>query len=118
MRLATLRALNDRIAGFSIGAGPLRFAEPGKLAHHLEAAGFGGITEKGLSLPARFRGSPEELLASMMEIAAPFRNAAATLSEQDRTAAQSEAYENLRPRYDGTFTNVTAPVLIVTGVSR
>ena len=99
------------------GPGPMRFAEPGKLARLVEAAGFRDVKEKSLNLPAPYRGSPQDLLASMMEIAAPFRNAAATLSEDDQRAAQREVYENLRPLYDGTFTKVTAPVLIVTGVS-
>jgi SAM-dependent methyltransferase len=99
------------------GPGPMRFAEPGKLVHLVEAAGFRDVQEERLSLGAPYRGSPELLLALMMEIAAPFRNAAATLSESDRRAAEREAYENLRPLYDGTFTNVTAPVVIVTGVS-
>jgi SAM-dependent methyltransferase len=99
------------------GPGPMRFAEPRKLARVIEAAGFRDVQEKGLSLGAPYRGSPELLLASMMEIATPIRSAAATLSEDDRNAAEREAYENLRPLYDGTFTKVTAPVLIVTGVS-
>jgi SAM-dependent methyltransferase len=100
------------------GPSPMRFAESGKLVRLVEAAGFTAVTETSLTLPAPFRGSPEELLASLMEIAAPFRNAAATLSESDRGAAMEEAYANLRPLYDGTLTNVTAPVLIVTGLSR
>lgn len=100
------------------GPGPLRFAEPGKLAHLVEAAGFQDVTEKSLNLGAAYRGSPEDLLTSMMEIAAPFRNAAATLSTADRHAAESEAHHNLRTLYDGTFTKVSAPVLVVTGVSR
>jgi len=99
------------------GPGPMRFAEPGKLTRLVEAAGFRDVQEKSLNLPAPYRGSPEDLLTSMMEIAAPFRNAAATLSEEDQRAAQREAYDNLRPLYDGTLTKVTAPVLIVTGVS-
>lgn len=99
------------------GPGPMRFAEPGKLARLVEAVGFRDVQETSLNLPAPYRGSPEDLLASMMEIAAPFRHAAATLSEDDRRAAQREVYENLLPLYDGTFTKVTAPVLIVTGVS-
>src|SRR5688572_25724745 len=61
---------------------PMRFAEPGKLVRLVEAAGYSEVREKTLDLPAPFRGSPEELLTSMMEIAAPFRNAAATLSEE------------------------------------
>lgn len=100
------------------GPSPMRFADPGKLVRLVEAAGYSEVREKSLDLPAPFRGSPEELLASMMEIAAPFRNAAATLSEEDRSAAQRDVYDNLRPLYDGTFTKVTAPVLIVTAVSR
>ena len=100
------------------GPTPMRFAESGKLVRLVEAAGFTAVTETNLTLPAPFRGSPEELLSSLMEIAAPFRGAAATLSESDRSAAMEEAHDNLRPLYDGTFTNVTAPVLIVTGLSR
>ena len=100
------------------GPSPMRFADPGKLVRLVEAAGYSEVREKSLNLPAPFRGSPEELLASMMEMAAPFRNAAATLSEEDRSAAQRDVYDNLRPLYDGTFTKVTAPVLIVTAVSR
>jgi SAM-dependent methyltransferase len=99
------------------GPGPMRFAEPHKLVHLVEAAGFRDVQETHLSLGAPYRGSPEQLLASMMEIAVPFRNAVATLSEDDRRAAEREVYENLRPLYDGTFTKVTAPVLVVTGVS-
>ena len=99
------------------GPGPMRYAEPRKLVQVVEAAGFRDVQEKSLSLDAPYRGSPEHLLASMMEIAAPFRNAAATLSEDDRRAAEQEVYKNLRPLYDGTFTKVTAPVHIVTAVS-
>jgi hypothetical protein len=51
----------------------------------------------------------------MMEIAAPFRNAAATLSDEERQAAEREALNNLGAAYDGALTKVTAPVIIVTG---
>ena len=99
------------------GPGPMRFAEPGKLVRLVEAAGFGDVSETSLNLPAPYKGSPEELLASMMEIAAPFRNAAATLSDEDYRAAETEVYDNLRALSDGAQTNVTAPVIIVTGTS-
>jgi SAM-dependent methyltransferase len=98
------------------GPGPLRFAEPGKLARLVEAAGFKDVKEKSHELPAPFRGSPKEFLAAMMEIAGPFRNAAATLSENDRRAAEEEAHANLSALYDGKVVKVRAPVLIVTGV--
>jgi SAM-dependent methyltransferase len=96
------------------GPGPMRFAEPGKLARLIEAAAFGDVNEQRLLLPAPYRGSPDELLGSTLEIAAPFRAAVASLSEDDRKAAEREVAENLRPLYDGTFTRVTAPVVIVT----
>jgi len=99
------------------GPGPMRCAEPGKLARLIRDAGFQDVKEESLTFPAPYRGSPEELLTSMMEIAAPFRNAAAALSDEERRAAEREADENLRALYDGTITALTAPVLIVTGIS-
>jgi SAM-dependent methyltransferase len=97
------------------GPGPMRFAEPRKLATLLEEVGFANVEERSANLPAAYRGSPQELLTSMMEIAAPFRNAAATLSHEERTAAEQEALSNLGAAYDGNLTKVTAPVIIVTG---
>ena len=51
----------------------------------------------------------------MMDVAAPFRKAAATLSQEERTAAEREALNNLGAVYDGNLTKVIAPVIIVTG---
>ena len=51
----------------------------------------------------------------MMELPAPFRNAALTLSDEERAAAEREALSHLHAVYDGTLTRVTAPVIIVTG---
>jgi ubiquinone/menaquinone biosynthesis C-methylase UbiE len=99
------------------GPGPMRFAEPGKLVRLIEGAGFRDVREQSAKFVTAYRGSPRDLLTSMMEIAAPFRNAAATLSEEDRRAAEGEAHDNLRALYDGFFTRVTAPVLIVTGTA-
>jgi SAM-dependent methyltransferase len=97
------------------GPGPMRFAEPRKLATLLEEVGFANVEERSANLPAAYRGSPQELLTGMMEIAAPFRNAAATLSQEERTAAEREALHNLGALYDGNATKVTAPVITVTG---
>src|ERR1700676_1330001 len=41
------------------GPGPMRFAEPRKLVHVVEAAGFRDVQEESLSLGAPYRGSPE-----------------------------------------------------------
>jgi ubiquinone/menaquinone biosynthesis C-methylase UbiE len=99
------------------GPGPMRFAEPGKLSRLVGAAGFQDVKEQAANYPAPYKGSPEELLASIMEIAGPLRNAAATLSEDERRAAEREATENLHRLYDGSSTKVTAPVVIVTATS-
>jgi ubiquinone/menaquinone biosynthesis C-methylase UbiE len=99
------------------GPGPLRFAEPGKLAKHLEAVGFANVEEKPHTFETKYRGTPEELTTSMFEIAAPFRNVAASLSEEDRRAAENEVSNNLNPRFDGTYTSLTAPVIILTGIN-
>lgn len=99
------------------GPGPMRFAEAGKLSRLVAAAGFRDVAERRSTLDARYRGSPQHLVTSMMEMAAPFRNAAAALSDDDRRAAEQEVEANLRPLYDGTFTRVTAPVVIVTGAT-
>jgi ubiquinone/menaquinone biosynthesis C-methylase UbiE len=97
------------------GPSPMRFAEARKLAAVVKEVGFASVEERSANLPAPYRGSPQELLTSMMEIAAPFRNAAATLSHEERTAAEQEALKNLAAAYDGNLTKVTAPVIIVTG---
>jgi SAM-dependent methyltransferase len=99
------------------GPGPMRFAESGKLARLVEDAGFVEVTENSLTLPAPFPGSPEEFVGHVMEIATPLRNAANTLLPDDRRAAEAETYHLLRPLYDGTKTNVKAPVITVTGVA-
>jgi SAM-dependent methyltransferase len=96
------------------GPGPMRFAESRKLATLFEEGGFTNVEERSANLPAAYRGSPQELLTAMMDIASPFRNAAATLSDEERTAAEREALNNLDAVYDGTLTKVTAPVIIVT----
>ncbi|MFI5384567.1 MAG: class I SAM-dependent methyltransferase [Fimbriimonadales bacterium] len=99
------------------GPNPMRYAAPGKLAKLVVDAGFVNVQEHANTFPAPYRGTPEQLLTKMMDIAAPFRNTAASLSAEDRKAAETEVFQNLRPLYDGTFTNVTAPVIIVTGTA-
>ncbi|HVT11863.1 MAG TPA: class I SAM-dependent methyltransferase [Fimbriimonadaceae bacterium] len=99
------------------GPSPMRYAAPGKLAALVSRAGFHEVREHAETYPAPYRGTPEQLLTKMMEIAAPFRSAADSLSVEDRKAAENEVFGNLGPLYDGTFTNVTAPVLIVSGTA-
>ena len=83
------------------GPGPMRFAEPRKLATLLEEARFAHLEERSANLEAPYRGSPQGLLREMMDLAAPFRKAAATLSDEERTAAEREALNNLAPSMTG-----------------
>ena len=91
----------------------MRFAEPGKLAANLGAAGFTEIQEDVLTLPARWPGSPEKMLAAMMELATPLRHAIEEFSSQQREEATREVLDNLQPKFDGTYTHSVAPVLIL-----
>ncbi|MGE3341806.1 MAG: class I SAM-dependent methyltransferase [Vicinamibacterales bacterium] len=97
------------------GPSPMRFAQSRKLATLLDEVGLAEVDERSTTLPAAYRGTPRDLLTAMMEIAAPLRNAAAGLSDEERAAAEREALNNLSAVYDGKVTNVTAPVIVVTG---
>lgn len=94
---------------------PMRYSESGKLRREVEAAGFESITETILSLPAPLRLNPDQVHTFMMEIAAPFRNAVASLPESVRAEVEDEVLAGLRLRYDGTYTQTNAPIIIVTG---
>ncbi len=100
------------------GPGPMRFAEPGKLTALVAAAGFTDVTETIHSFPAPYHGSPEQMLADLMEIAAPFRTAAATLSADQYKEAEREVLDGLAGFENNGVINVTAPVLIVSGTKR
>ena len=94
----------------------MRFAEPGKLKRLVDESGFRDTSERVLSVAANWRGSPEHLLSSMLEIAAPFRRVLQTLSDDERMAAVQEVYSNLNPRFDGVHTHTRAPIVIVSGI--
>jgi len=97
------------------GPGPMRFAEPGKLVRLVEAAGFSNVQESVQNVSAPYAGTPEQMLVDLMEIAAPFRNAVATLSESDRQDGEREVIEALHGLYTDGTVNVTAPIIVVTG---
>jgi ubiquinone/menaquinone biosynthesis C-methylase UbiE len=98
------------------GPGPMRYAEPGKLKALVEAAGFREVNEQVASFDARWPGTPEELLASLLEIAAPLRTVVESMPADLREEATQETYANLRPYFDGTNTVLKAPAVIVTGI--
>lgn len=97
------------------GPGPMRFAEPGKLAALFELAAFHDVKESSVAIDAPYAGTPEELLKATFEIATPFRALAASMSDDDRAAAEQEAIDAMSSRYRDGFVNVTAPVLVVSG---
>jgi SAM-dependent methyltransferase len=93
--------------------GPLRFAEAGKLARIVGAAGFTNIRETAMTIPAPVNGTPIDALNTLMELAAPFRQSIAQLPEAVRAEAQSEALSNLGALYDGKVIHLTAPVNLI-----
>ncbi len=95
--------------------GPMRFAEPGKLAKLMDAAGFLDVQERYSNLPAPWPAPPEAMLAAVFELAAPLRNAVADLPVDVRMEAEQEALANLYALYDGQQVAVTAPTIVVTG---
>lgn len=97
------------------GPGPMRFAEPGKLAAQLKNAGFEEVRESSHNFPAPWKGTPEEMLSAIFEIATPFRQAVAQLSADDREAARQEVLELAAALFDGKQVNVTAPIVLVAG---
>ena len=96
--------------------GPMRFAEPGKLAGEMNRAGFRDVTEEILNLPSLWPGTPEDVLASLLDLATPLRHAIADFTQEQRDEATREVLDTLRPKFDGTHTHSVAPILIVRGV--
>ena len=96
--------------------GPMRFAEPGQLAGEMNSAGFKDVTEEILNLPSLWPGTPEEVLASLLELATPLRHAIADFTQEQRDEATREVLDTLRPKFDGTHTHSVAPILILRGV--
>jgi SAM-dependent methyltransferase len=99
------------------GPGPIRFAEPDKLAALLRSAGFDEVQEYREVVDAPFSGTPEELLVTTFDLATPFQSIAASLSDEDRAAAESEAIALMKSNYADGRVNVTAPVVIVVGTA-
>lgn len=97
------------------GPGPMRFAQPGKLASLAAQAGFVKVTEASHNLPAPFLGTPEEFVTELLDIAAPFRKAVEGLPEDVRAEARQEALGSLAAIEADGVIHMTAPVVIVTG---
>jgi hypothetical protein len=96
--------------------GPMRFAEPGKLAGEMLMAGFREVTEEALNLPAIWPGTPEVVLASLLELATPLRHAIEDFTQEQRDEATREVLDTLGPKFDGTHTHSIAPIIVVRGI--
>jgi ubiquinone/menaquinone biosynthesis C-methylase UbiE len=116
---AVMRALGSRVEMPSPPPGtphPARFAAPGSLARELEQAGFREIDEERLIVPIPWPGPPEQFWQHFREIVAPLRPLLDGLPPGELEAVASEVIGEYATRYDGTLVELTAEVIVVTGV--
>ncbi|HXH60713.1 MAG TPA: class I SAM-dependent methyltransferase [Fimbriimonadaceae bacterium] len=97
------------------GPGPMRYAEPNKLAALYRSAGFVDVTESSHVVSSPYKGTPEKMLADMVEIARPFRSMVESMPADVRRAAEEEAYAAARSIQSDGAINLTSPVIIVSG---
>lgn len=95
---------------------PARFASPGSLAHELEQAGFRQISERRLTVPIPWPGPPEQLWQHFRDIVAPLRPLIDGLSPDEQAAVAAEAIDTFAASYDGNRVELTAEVVVVTGL--
>jgi SAM-dependent methyltransferase len=93
-----------------------RFAERGTLGTALEEAGFRDVSEEHLALRGVWPGPPEEVWSAFSEIAAPFREMIAGLSESDRKKAVGEVLDGLRRHSNGKTVEYPLQVVVGSGV--
>jgi ubiquinone/menaquinone biosynthesis C-methylase UbiE len=95
---------------------PARFAAPGSLSRELEQAEFREISERRLTVPSPWPGPPEQLWQHFRDVVAPLRPLIDGLSPEDQAAVAAEAIGTFAASYDGTRVELTAEVVVVTGL--
>lgn len=94
-----------------------RFADPGKLASTLTAAGFKDVKTSKQQIPWPWPGTPEDAWEGMHELAAPFRKIIAAMPPEKLPGAMQEVMDGLKRFYDGKQVNAPATVLLATGAA-
>ena len=97
--------------------GPMRFAEPGKLASIYRQAGFQQVEESSHVLDTPFHGTPRQLFDEMVDLAVPFQRVLATLPDEVKSEAEGEVFANLHSLESDGAIRVTAPIVIVSGTA-
>jgi hypothetical protein len=97
--------------------GPLRFAAPGALAREVAAAGFREVEDERLVVPLPWPGPPDQLWQHFRDVVAPLRPVIDGLSDDERAAVTAEVIEAYGAHYDGTRVELTAEVVVVTGLA-
>ena len=89
---------------------PHRFDQPGSLSAELKSAGFQDVQEEAITVPWHWPGPVEEAWEAARQRQASFRRAYESLSAEQREEVAREAYDLIRPYYDGQ--QVKWPALI------
>jgi SAM-dependent methyltransferase len=93
---------------------PFRFATPGSLPAALEQAGFSAVNEQARDAAFNWPGPPEEYLQFQMATLPAIRRAIEEADPALRESVTADCLAALNEHYDGTSTNFTARVFIVT----
>jgi SAM-dependent methyltransferase len=94
-----------------------RFADEGKLAATISAAGFQDVRVAKHKINWAWPGTPEEAWQGGSELAAPFKRIMNATPPDKRELAVQEAIENLRRFSDGQAVNIPATINSATAVT-
>jgi ubiquinone/menaquinone biosynthesis C-methylase UbiE len=97
--------------------GVFRFADQGKVAGVVSAAGFHDVKTATTTVEWPWPGSPEEAWLATSELAAPFKKMMAALPEEKRPAVVAEVIEGIARYYDGEKVNFPASLVSVQAVA-
>jgi SAM-dependent methyltransferase len=93
-----------------------RFAEPRKLARAMEQAGFDSVREERVTLALTWPGSPRNLWTYFSESSGQYRLFFEQLTKDNWETAACEVERLLAQQFDGQQVNLSAEVVLATGM--
>jgi hypothetical protein len=93
-----------------------RLAPPGELARVLTAGGFSNVTVEARPITLTYA-SLDEYWQIQTELAAPLRNALASLSPDKIDQLKAKVFEALKPHMDDTTVKLAATPLCASGTA-
>lgn len=93
-----------------------RFADPQALAAALSAAGFHQVRAERKTVEWLWPGRPDEVWQYFQESTVPFRPLLDTIRPEQRAAVDREVVAALGSKFDGEKVNLTADIVVATGL--